>query len=290
VNVTFYKSKNGHPGKIIKQETNVSVEDNSGSFGIELPTPVPLPGGNHYWVSVQANMDFDVGGQWGWETTTTSNGDDAQWQNPGGGWGECPKWTSITVCWHAGPGLMFQLEGDPLLYLFTPIDKPDQDGYTTDSCKEGLAAIPDGTVVTQISDGACKHKATTGHKRKKYSVNFSVPMEKLSVPGSWPSWNIPPAVETATPDVLFTGSNTSVTITYNFPVRTGGLEAEPVPGSGFHEITADFYDGSTLLGSITRNINSDGGALLLGAHCKYLGWPKIVVHSDVPFAIANIRV
>ena len=38
-------------------------------FHIVLPTPLTLAPGT-YWVSVQANMDFPVGGEWGWTDRT----------------------------------------------------------------------------------------------------------------------------------------------------------------------------------------------------------------------------
>ena len=48
----------------------------------------------HYWVSVQAGMDFNTGGQWFWDNRTRESNQEAAWQNPGGGFGGCTTWTT----------------------------------------------------------------------------------------------------------------------------------------------------------------------------------------------------
>ena len=47
------------------------VTDTAGSFVVPIPSPVVLGPGT-YWVSVQANMDFSIGGQWGFTTAPSS--------------------------------------------------------------------------------------------------------------------------------------------------------------------------------------------------------------------------
>ncbi|MEI9929375.1 MAG: hypothetical protein WDM89_02080 [Rhizomicrobium sp.] len=100
-NVTFYADDNGKPGKTVKNGTlvNLSGADDGGSLAIAFPKGVKLKPG-HYWVSVVANLDFNDGGEWGWELQTTHEGDDAVYQNGSSGW------TAI------GSGdLMFTLKG-----------------------------------------------------------------------------------------------------------------------------------------------------------------------------------
>jgi len=110
--VTFYKNKGGHPGKAV-YSAQVAGSDNFGSFTIPVSKTLKGgAGGNTYWVSVVANMDFGVGGEWGWENQTTSEGNPAQWQNPGGGFGVCPTWGQENVCIPDGQGdHMFTLRG-----------------------------------------------------------------------------------------------------------------------------------------------------------------------------------
>ena len=113
--VTFYKNKKGHPGKQ-KASVTAAGSDSGGTFAISLGKKgVKLKGGakgTTYWVSVVANMDFGVGGEWGWENQTTAVGNPAQWQNPGGGFGVCPTWDDENVCIPDGQGdHMFTIRG-----------------------------------------------------------------------------------------------------------------------------------------------------------------------------------
>lgn len=116
VNVTFYKNKAGAPaeGKIIASFTNVVATDSGGSFAIKLPSAVKAKPGK-YWVSVQANLDFAVGGQWGWETRNTQAGTGGAWKNPGDGFlTGCTAYGNMVTCLGAqgqGPDYMFSLSG-----------------------------------------------------------------------------------------------------------------------------------------------------------------------------------
>jgi len=106
-NVFFYKDKGGHPGALVTECDNQNGTGNGmGSFAIVLSKAckAKLRGGKTYWVSVQANMDFNGGsGEWGWELSLDTNGNRAAWQDPGGA--NCPIW-----CYIDGD-LMFALKG-----------------------------------------------------------------------------------------------------------------------------------------------------------------------------------
>jgi hypothetical protein len=114
--VTFYKNKGGLPNsaKVVADFPAVMGADNGfGSFVITLPSAVKLKPGK-YWVSVQVNMDFSAGGQWGWEGRTVQNGQMAAWQNPGDGFATgCTSWNYESVCIPSGqgPDKMFALKG-----------------------------------------------------------------------------------------------------------------------------------------------------------------------------------
>jgi hypothetical protein len=114
-NIFFYKDAGGLPGALVKKMMNVKAADNGkGSFVITLPKKgVKLKPGR-YWVSVVANMDFKIGGQWGWEANTFVTGNQAAWQNPGGGWGSgCTTWGNLALCYGIGSNndLAFALKG-----------------------------------------------------------------------------------------------------------------------------------------------------------------------------------
>jgi hypothetical protein len=108
-NVTFYQDAGGYPGQAFNSQTAVGSDD-AGNFVIYL-SQVNLRSHHTYWVSVQVNMNFSPGGQWGWENTYIQKGSPAQWQNPGDGWGTgCTTWQSVQTCRGApGPDLMFAL-------------------------------------------------------------------------------------------------------------------------------------------------------------------------------------
>jgi hypothetical protein len=109
--VTFYKDGNGVPGEVVNTQTVVGA-DSGGSFTIPL-AKFALPQG-HYWISLQANMDFNSGGEWAWETRNGQNGTAAAWQNPADGFGTgCTAWTTMVTCIPSGegPDLMFALSG-----------------------------------------------------------------------------------------------------------------------------------------------------------------------------------
>lgn len=58
-----------------------------------------------YWVSVQANLDFATGGEWGWNTNNTVQKKGAKWQNPGDGFGTgCTTYKNLLTCIPAGEG------------------------------------------------------------------------------------------------------------------------------------------------------------------------------------------
>lgn len=113
-NVFFYHSKNGFPKKLVAELDNLAGKDDGlGSFVIKLPKAVKLKSGT-YEISVQANMNFNAGGEWGWENTSTQTGTPAKFQNPGDGLGTgCIKWKIESSCIMEGegPDHMFTLKG-----------------------------------------------------------------------------------------------------------------------------------------------------------------------------------
>lgn len=113
VRVTFYRDAGGKPGKVRADfPAAVPVDNGTGSFAIKLPKRVALKPGA-YWVSVQANMDFASGGQWGWQARSVQSNNPAQWQNPGDGFGTgCTSYSAMGSCLSSEfPDFMFTLTG-----------------------------------------------------------------------------------------------------------------------------------------------------------------------------------
>lgn len=111
--VTFYKNKANLPQNIVADyPAAVITTDSAGSFVITVPKTALKPG--KYWVGVQANLDFGVGGQWFWSDRTILAGAETAWQNPGNGFGTgCTVYAPLSTCIPAtfDPDRMFAIGG-----------------------------------------------------------------------------------------------------------------------------------------------------------------------------------
>jgi len=111
--VTIYADGGGLPGTVLATSTAVG-KSNGGSFHAKIPGGVTLGAGT-YWVSLQSNMAFSNGGEWGWETRSVQSGNAAVWQNPGDGFiTGCTTWGNMVNCIGPsgeGPDFMFSVLG-----------------------------------------------------------------------------------------------------------------------------------------------------------------------------------
>jgi hypothetical protein len=134
VNVSFYFNSGTLPGAAVPGGiyTNLPMTDTAGNFSIALPTNLVLAAGA-YWVSVQANMDFTLGGEWGWVDRTVQSNSPAAWQNPGGGFGfGCLTWGArAATCGvdSTAPDQIFQILG--CLGVPSPTPSPTATPTTT---------------------------------------------------------------------------------------------------------------------------------------------------------------
>lgn len=146
--------------------------------------------------------------------------------------------------------------------------------YLAATTKIDISGLPNGSMHDFITDGDVK-------------VHFSTPLTKTGpVPDGWSTWSSPPFSESANPDVLITGEQTSLTMQLSKPVAIFGFELEP----NFFETfayTADFYLGGKLVDSITRNVSGDAGARLFARAGEPID--RVVVAGPDSFAIAQIR-
>jgi hypothetical protein len=167
----------------------------------------------------------------------------------------------------------------PLFAQFTPVNTP------TGSYTSSTTLIP----ITG-SNGASVASITNGVQ----TVTFSTNLDIHTVPsGGWATWGAPPNTESATPRVVGTYSAlTSLTLTLSAPSYTVGFEVEPSSFvSPTYSITATFMSGATTLGSVTRSVAGNAGALLAAASS---GTPITSVVLTIPaaaqgFAIAQFR-
>jgi hypothetical protein len=119
---------------------------------------------------------------------------------------------------------------------------------------------------------------------------FSYALSQYSVPGSWSTWNCPPATESCTPNVLYAsghGLMLGLQPTYN----TAGFELEPDPRS-VQTFSASFFNQyASVIATITLNVNGNAGALLFALQDdtpgRYITAITITGTSD--FAIGELR-
>jgi hypothetical protein len=114
-NVTFYKDRKGLPGAVLHDFPGlVGSDSGTGSFNIRVTgNGKGICCHHQVWLSVQANMDFSVGGEWGWENQTTVVGSPAAWENPGDGFATgCTAYAVESTCIADGQGdHMFTIKG-----------------------------------------------------------------------------------------------------------------------------------------------------------------------------------
>jgi hypothetical protein len=111
--VFIYQDAGGLPGTQVYAAMNQSYTGGPTDFVINLASAAVLSEGT-YWVSVQCQMDFGVGGQWGFMDRTVQANSPAAWQNPGDGLGTgCISWGARTTCVGdpTAPDQVFRLVG-----------------------------------------------------------------------------------------------------------------------------------------------------------------------------------
>jgi subtilisin-like proprotein convertase family protein len=124
-NVTIYNNAATNiPGTVVTY---------TGGANPVLAIPATSLTAGTYWISIQSNMTFAVGGEWAWGATgTVAIGNAWKWQNPGAGFGTpCTTWgNGATSCIPgSGANLIFNLTGTSVTaagqpvggtYLWTP--------------------------------------------------------------------------------------------------------------------------------------------------------------------------
>ncbi len=111
-NVFIYADNGGLPGAQVYSTLNQPVVVSNTTFTVSLSPAAVLTAGT-YWIEIQANMTFGTQGEWGWTDRTVQSNNAAAWQNPGGGFGLCPSWTTKLVCipTAGGPDQVYRING-----------------------------------------------------------------------------------------------------------------------------------------------------------------------------------
>jgi len=189
------------------------------------------------------------------------------------------KSTSLRYALPLLAGIWVMLQSTSVNAAFFIITNPDT-AYQLSTTKIALTD-PDGTHLTSINDS-------------NLTISFSATRDVHTVPnGGWNTWSSPPFSESPTPRVLsafnYDPNATTLTLTFNHPLSTFGAEAEPDPFS-IHPITASFFNGAGLVGTISLNVDGNGGARLFAAHATGADmFTRVVFTSDADFALAQFR-
>lgn len=164
----------------------------------------------------------------------------------------------------------------PARAAFTVIPQPDP-AYVAATNVIDLASLAEYDEVTSVRLGT-------------QTLSFDQVLEKRTVPGSWITWGAPPATESATPDVLYNAAS-RLEVELAQRASTLGLELEPEQFGSF-PFQADFYSGSTLVGSILQSVEGNDGARLFAARLA-AGFTRVVLENtggdSNGFAVAQLR-
>ena len=118
--------------------------------------------------------------------------------------------------------------------------------------------------------------------------SFSNPQSENNVPNSWATWGSPPATESSTPNVLWNEGFNTLTLTFS-PASIVGFELEP-DNFAVEEVTAQFFDGTNLVGTIDLSPNGSAGALLFAAQTDQAFTSVVITDlAGGDFAIAQLR-
>lgn len=165
---------------------------------------------------------------------------------------------------------------------FTTISSPDA-GYLAETTLINPGAA--GNDLDSISSGS-------------FTVSFSATRTTAAIGGAWGTWSSSPNSESPNPPgpiVLKSGpidlDPSSATLTFNHATTIFGLEIEPDDLSlSPHTVTVDFFNGSGSVGSISRDVVGNAGALLFAASGSAgTEFTKVTISSDIGFAFANVR-
>ena len=134
---------------------------------------------------------------------------------------------------------------------FTVIAQPTA-SYISSTQLIDISSIAEGEYpISSITDGI-------------QTVGFSSDVEKRTVGVTWTTWGSPPATESSTPSVLYSDSASQL-LTLSLPSAIFGFELEPADVTDVFSYTANFYSGTSLVGSITQSVDGNAGAILFAA-------------------------
>lgn len=162
---------------------------------------------------------------------------------------------------------------------FYPILQPNST-YVADTVLMSLASIPDESSVSVL-------------EQNPQTITFESAVTKFNVPAQWETWGSPPNTESSTPNILYHTSISQMQMSLSLPSRTFGFELQGANPDVSSEFVVKFFDGATEIGSITRTVNGNAGALLFAGYSLTNTFNRITIDNpsgdSAGWALANIR-
>ncbi|MEZ4720916.1 MAG: T9SS type A sorting domain-containing protein [Flavobacteriales bacterium] len=98
LSITIYENVSGAFGtSVFAQNIQANLDQNKdGIITATWQTPIQLSAGS-YWLAAAAIKTYLFDGiQWYWYLNTNNVGNEAKWENPGGGFNTCTSWSNLT--------------------------------------------------------------------------------------------------------------------------------------------------------------------------------------------------
>ncbi|MDQ6694943.1 MAG: hypothetical protein M3014_11090, partial [Chloroflexota bacterium] len=155
-NIYFYNNSGTLPAAPVYTATAQTFTGGPTNFVISLTTPALLSGGQSYWISVQAVMNFTPSGEWGWQDRTVVATNPSAWRNPGGGLGTtCANWGVKTTCIPTSQGdFVYRLVGTAPVQGTPTATATVQVGTATRTQTPGGPTSTVGATATCVPQGA----------------------------------------------------------------------------------------------------------------------------------------
>lgn len=200
-NVFLFGDGGTIPGAQTFTQSDIPLGSGQTYPDLDLPIAPPILAAGHYWVSVQANLDFTGGNDWWWEDYAPQFGQPAAFKQPGDGFGDgCTTFATRYSggCYslsEATPDQAFRLSGDQAGSKLAILSaKPKHRGrlrLTVNAPNMGQlvafgsrvqAVRPQVTTIGQVSF-VMKPKSSTRHKlrlKPRVKTKFTLVMSDLN--------------------------------------------------------------------------------------------------------------
>jgi S-layer family protein len=201
VGVYIYADSGSLPGTPVFSQTAIMPASglDTGNFSLALSPPATLSAGT-YWVSVQANQEVGLTGQWFWRARTGTINTFSAWRNPGGGFNRnlcIASWgRRVLECSFGGnaPDQVFRLNGTvvgiPTVTGTPPTSTATSEPGTPTATITGTATIPTATGTPPTATATRTRAVPTPVLTKQVPITPGSQASPTPIPGCGLYWRI----------------------------------------------------------------------------------------------------